>query len=193
MTSPEHDFDFIYGRWNVHNRKLRDNTDPSCDDWVEFDATSEAFQVLEDVGHIDRIRVDDATDGPPFEGMTLRLYDPAEQVWRIWWSSTRARDPAALRLVRRRSITDVGATLFVRQRRDVDAQLGDDTDASRRLASDDDHAARGIDAVQERLKATLCEGFICRIARALIARVIVDDDHPAVSDAREQMLELESR
>jgi hypothetical protein len=60
MTSPEHDFDFIYGRWNVHNRKLRDNTDPSCDDWVEFDATSEAFQVLEDVGHIDRIRVDDA-------------------------------------------------------------------------------------------------------------------------------------
>ena len=25
MTSPEHAFDFIYGPWNVHNRKLRDN------------------------------------------------------------------------------------------------------------------------------------------------------------------------
>jgi hypothetical protein len=90
MTAAEHAFDFIYGRWNVHNtRKLRDNTDPHCDDWVEFAGTSEAVPILDGIGHIDRIRVPEPPDGPAFEGMTLRLYDPAEQLWRIWWSSTR--------------------------------------------------------------------------------------------------------
>jgi hypothetical protein len=88
-TRPEQNFDFIFGRWDIHNRKLRDNTDPGCDEWLEFPTTSEAFPVLTGVGHIDRITAPDPPDGPPFEGMTLRLYDPAEQLWRIWWSSTR--------------------------------------------------------------------------------------------------------
>jgi len=89
MTHPANDFDFIYGRWDVHNRKLRDNTDPHCAEWVEFAATSEAFPVLDGVGHIDRIVVADPPDGPPFQAMTLRLFDPNDATWRIWWSSTR--------------------------------------------------------------------------------------------------------
>lgn len=89
MTRPERDFDFVYGRWNVHNRKLRDNADPACDEWVEFDGTAEAVPLLDGGGHIDRLVVPNPPDGPPFEGMTLRIYDPAERVWRIWWSSTR--------------------------------------------------------------------------------------------------------
>lgn len=84
------DFDFIYGQWAVRNRKLRDNTDPDCDEWVEFDATSEAFPVLNGCGHIDRIQVPDPPEGPPFEGMTLRLFDPTDNTWHIWWSSSRA-------------------------------------------------------------------------------------------------------
>lgn len=92
MTAPDgaHAFDFIHGRWTVHNRKLRDNTDPGCTEWVEFEGTSHAFPVLTGVGHVDRIVVPDPADGPAFEGMTLRLFDPAEETWRIWWSSTRA-------------------------------------------------------------------------------------------------------
>jgi hypothetical protein len=91
MTSdPAHDFDFIHGRWAVHNRKLRDNADPDCTEWVEFDATSEAFPVLDGVGHLDRFVVPSPPDGPAFQAITLRLFDPADQLWRIWWSSTRA-------------------------------------------------------------------------------------------------------
>jgi hypothetical protein len=90
MSNPNHDFDFIIGRWSVHNRKLRDVTDPECSDWVEFEATSEAFNVLAGIGHVDRMFVPDPPDGAPFEGFTLRLFDPALSTWSIWWSSTRA-------------------------------------------------------------------------------------------------------
>jgi hypothetical protein len=83
------DFDFIYGSWRVHNRKIRDNADPDCDEWVEFEATGEAHPVLAGTGHIDQMHVPDPPDGEPFDGFTLRLFDPDEQTWSIWWSSTR--------------------------------------------------------------------------------------------------------
>jgi len=90
MDSAADAFDFIYGSWTVHNRKLRDVTDPGCEEWVEFDATSEAYPILEGIGHIDRMYVAAPPDGPPFEGFTLRLFDPVANAWSIWWSSTRA-------------------------------------------------------------------------------------------------------
>jgi hypothetical protein len=89
-----HEFDFIFGRWHIHNRKLVDTTDPLCEEWVEFEASSEAFPVLNGFGHVDRMYVDDAIDIDPFEGFTLRLFDPSSGTWKIWWSSTRA--PGAL-------------------------------------------------------------------------------------------------
>jgi hypothetical protein len=83
-------FDFILGRWIIHNRKLIDLTDPACDDWIEFQARSEAFPVLNGYGHVDRMYVTAGPDGKSFEGFTLRLFDPATRLWKIWWSSTRA-------------------------------------------------------------------------------------------------------
>lgn len=90
MTTGQHDFDFIHGHWLIHNRKLRDNTDPTCDEWVEFDATGHAFPVLQGNGKVDQMSVTDPPDGDSFEGFTLRLFDPIAQTWSIWWSSTRA-------------------------------------------------------------------------------------------------------
>ena len=91
MASSQHDFDFVVGRWSVRNRKLVDVTDPACDRWVEFDAVSNVVPVLRGVGHVDQMSVPVPADGgPSFEGFTLRLFDPSDQTWRIWWSSTRA-------------------------------------------------------------------------------------------------------
>jgi hypothetical protein len=84
------DFDFIFGRWRVHNRKLRNVADPACEEWVEFDAASHAFPVLHGAGHIDRIYIPDPPDGDAFEGLTLRMLDPTAGTWSIWWSSTGA-------------------------------------------------------------------------------------------------------
>jgi hypothetical protein len=78
------DFDFLFGEWTVHNRKIRDNTDPACTEWVEFDAVQAVAPILNGAGNIDELRRDD------FVGFTLRLWSPDERIWRIWWSATNA-------------------------------------------------------------------------------------------------------
>jgi hypothetical protein len=85
----EKDFDFVFGDWKIHNRKLTVTTDPDCDEWVEFEARGHAEPILDGFGHVDRMWSDAPPGDDPFEGFTLRLYDPAADVWRIWWSSTR--------------------------------------------------------------------------------------------------------
>lgn len=82
------DFDFIFGSWHVHNRKLRDVLDPQCTEWVEFDATSSIEPIFGGLGHVDRIWADGPADGKPFEGFTLRQFDPEARVWRIWWAAS---------------------------------------------------------------------------------------------------------
>jgi hypothetical protein len=79
---PLDDFDFLPGSWRVANRRLKDTLDPGCDEWEEFEATSEARSILGGLGNIDHFR----TDG--YEGFSLRLYDPEGDLWRIWWAST---------------------------------------------------------------------------------------------------------
>jgi hypothetical protein len=78
------DFDFLFGEWRVHNRKVRDNTDPECTEWIEFDARQTASPILNGAGNVDEMRLDD------FVGFTLRLWSPDDAVWRIWWSATNA-------------------------------------------------------------------------------------------------------
>jgi hypothetical protein len=73
-------------------------TDPACVDWVEFPGIGEAYPILNVIGHLDRMYVTEPTPGtPPFEGFTLRMFEPESQAWRIWWSST-PRAPGVLDL-----------------------------------------------------------------------------------------------
>ncbi|MGW4209114.1 hypothetical protein ACWEIJ_14095 [Lentzea sp. NPDC004789] len=79
----EHDFDFFHGRWHVANRKIADIPGRGTE-WVEFEAESDVRPVLGGGANVDTLR----TAG--WEGLTLRQYDPEQDVWRIWWASTRA-------------------------------------------------------------------------------------------------------
>lgn len=80
------DFDFLFGRWTIHNRKLASMREPGCTEWVEFTAEGEARPILGGLGNIDSFITADMPG--PFEGMTLRLFDPQADLWRIWWAST---------------------------------------------------------------------------------------------------------
>jgi hypothetical protein len=89
MNDGRADFDFIFGRWRVRNRKLRDVANPECTEWIEFDATAHAEPILGGLGHVDRIWTEAPPGEAPFEGFTLRQFDPRRRVWRIWWASSR--------------------------------------------------------------------------------------------------------
>lgn len=85
-----HDFDFLFGPRRIHNRKLVDTLDLESSDWVEFEAFGEARPILGGLGNVDDFSVPALPpSGRPFEGFTLRLFDPETALWKIWWVSTR--------------------------------------------------------------------------------------------------------
>ena len=91
-TSSQHDFDFFVGNWNIHNKKLKSRL-TDCTEWVEFESTQEMRKILNGLGNTDNFLAE--FDGKPFEGMTLRLFNPQTRLWSIYWtdSNTGVLDP----------------------------------------------------------------------------------------------------
>jgi hypothetical protein len=82
MDDGRHDFDFLFGRWHVDNRRLVGRLVGSTQ-WESFDTTLETRPVLGGMGNVDAF-----ADGRGWEAMTLRLFDPDERHWSIWWAAT---------------------------------------------------------------------------------------------------------
>jgi hypothetical protein len=87
---PPHDFDFLFGSWRIHNRRLDDPFGDSKS-WSEFEAHSEAYPILSRLGNVQHFDAPEFPGRPGFQGYALRLLDPEEQIWRIWWASTAGR------------------------------------------------------------------------------------------------------
>ena len=82
-TSSQNDFDFLVGNWKVHNKKLKSRLN-NCTEWEEFDATQVMYKVLTGLGNIDNMYT--TIDGKPFEGMSVRLFNPVTKLWSIYWA-----------------------------------------------------------------------------------------------------------
>ena len=84
-TNPKHDFDFLFGSSKVRNRylvgRLRGSTE-----WREFEGRCEAGPLLHGLANLDRYTSE--RDGKPFEGMTLRLFDPVTAEWTLHWADS---------------------------------------------------------------------------------------------------------
>ena len=88
IAGGRHDFDFLFGTWRIHNRKLVDPLAEPPNDWIEFEAWSEARPILSGLGNVDTYGAPDFPGRPGFEALTLRLFEPETGLWRIWWAST---------------------------------------------------------------------------------------------------------
>ena len=85
---PSHDFDFLHGRWIVHNRRLRERL-VGCTEWEAFDAVQVCRPILGGFGNEDEL-VTDAFGEHRFIGMTIRLFDPQAREWSIYWVDNRS-------------------------------------------------------------------------------------------------------
>jgi len=82
--SSSHDFDFFHGGpWEVHNRRLG-----ADGQWQSFTAQATVKALAADMGNMDFMSVPALPDGTAVEAFTVRLYDPEEDLWRIWWSAS---------------------------------------------------------------------------------------------------------
>ena len=77
------DFDFLMGRWNVRHRRLRTML-AGANDWYEFPGTCVAQPMLNGMGNVEEH--DFPTQG--FKGMAVRLFDPAQRHWAIYWANS---------------------------------------------------------------------------------------------------------
>lgn len=79
------DFDFLHGKWTSVQRKLVKRLQNS-DEWIEFEAQLECYPVLGDTGNVDFVH-GVLPDGGVLEGMSIRLFDPELNAWRIYWAA----------------------------------------------------------------------------------------------------------
>lgn len=85
----QHDFDFEFGSWKAHLRRLVHPLSGSHE-WTEYDGTSVVRKVWNGSANLGEFNV----SGPAgrVEGMSLRLYRPDSQKWNIYWANRRDGD-----------------------------------------------------------------------------------------------------
>lgn len=84
-TSSPNDFDFLIGKWKVHNRILKTRLNNS-NEWIELEAFAECRKILSGFGNIDSFQM--VREGKPHEGMALRLFNPKTRLWSIYWANS---------------------------------------------------------------------------------------------------------
>jgi hypothetical protein len=90
-TYVSRDFDFEFGRWKVHHRRLKERL-VCCDDWEEFNGSSQTQAVLGGNGNVEDNLLE--FPGGSYRAIALRAFDIGTRTWAIWWLS--ANDPHRL-------------------------------------------------------------------------------------------------
>jgi hypothetical protein len=86
MADGARDFDFEFGTWRTHLRRLAAPLTGS-DEWVEYEGTSVVRSILDGRANLVELEV----EGPAgrIEGLSLRLYDPEARQWSLNFSNVR--------------------------------------------------------------------------------------------------------
>ncbi len=92
-TSSKHDFEFLQGKWLMKHKKLKTRLQNN-NEWIDFESTDENFgMMLDGLGNTDIYKA--TLEGKPFEGFTLRLFNPQTRLWSLYWvaGNTGVLDP----------------------------------------------------------------------------------------------------
>ena len=79
-----HDFDFLFGQWTVHHRRLK----PGTSQWIEFDGTCVTRPLLEGSANVEEHALESPTGA--YRAVGLRAFDPKTGLWAIWWLDGRS-------------------------------------------------------------------------------------------------------
>jgi hypothetical protein len=85
-SSRQTDFDFLVGNWEVRNIRLKDRLVGS-DEWIEFSGRlGDSRKLLDGLAMMDQMKTE--LGGEYFEGASLRIFNPATELWTIYWMDT---------------------------------------------------------------------------------------------------------
>jgi hypothetical protein len=88
QTKPQggsHDFDFLFGRWNVHNRELVKRLAGSHQ-WVEFEATDAFHSLPGGMGTEENYSTEHWSH---YAAVGLHLFNPDNGRWTLYWADNR--------------------------------------------------------------------------------------------------------
>ncbi len=83
--SGAHAFDFLFGKWRVEHRQLKQRSVGS-DNWNAYEGTCECQPRLDGTANIEEHHF---TGRGGDKGIALRLFDPATGAWSVYWVSGR--------------------------------------------------------------------------------------------------------
>ena len=81
-----HDFDFLFGRWQVHHRKLKHRL-VNSHEWIEFEGTLFCQPLMGGYANVDDTVFE--VPGGTYRGVALRSFDTKTGQWSIWWMDGR--------------------------------------------------------------------------------------------------------
>lgn len=84
VNDGRHDFNFITGRWLVHNQRLVKRLQ-GCTEWESFDAVQDGALLLGGLGNMNDL----VSDRMGALGMALRFFNPQSRLWSIYWVAHR--------------------------------------------------------------------------------------------------------
>ena len=78
-------FDFLIGKWNVINKRLKQRLKNSVE-WTVFNAEMETKPFLNGLGLMDEMK--SSHYGKDFIGFSIRMVNPKTNIWTIYWADT---------------------------------------------------------------------------------------------------------
>lgn len=92
-NSSHDDFDLLTGKWKMYHKKLKSRL-TNNNEWIDLESDDVNYgAILDGIGNTDLYKA--IFDGKPFEGFTIRLFNPETKLWRLYWvaSNSGVLDP----------------------------------------------------------------------------------------------------